>query len=334
MDIDIVVLWVDGNDPDWQREKDKYSAESEGGDTISVNRFRDWGLMKYWFRAIEQNLPWVRKIHFVTCGQVPDFLNLEHPKLHFVKHSDYMPAETLPTFNSCAIEMNIHKIEGLAEHFIFFNDDIFVLKQMNKTDFFQKGLPCVFGGEKPLVPVGATECGIHTAINDVSLINAHTIKKEAVRNYGRNYINRCYSIKDNFRTKLCEIISPNAFLGFYCVHGVSSYLKSSFEEIWEIEPRLLMQTSMTKFRSKSDVNQWAVLWWQVATGKFAPYRPDVYNSLVTGRTVDKICSIIKGKAHDIICINDPNWEIDFEACSEKVQEAFSVILPEKCSFEV
>ena len=74
--------------------------------------------MPYWFRAVEKFAPWVRKIHFVTCGHVPAFLNLAHPKLHHVKHEGFLPPEVLPTFSSHAIEMNLHRIPGLAEHFV------------------------------------------------------------------------------------------------------------------------------------------------------------------------------------------------------------------------
>ena len=72
MDIDFVVLWVDGNDPEWRAEKAKYQG-AVTDDSNSVNRFRDWGLMPYWFRAVEKFTPWVHKIHFVTCGRIPEF---------------------------------------------------------------------------------------------------------------------------------------------------------------------------------------------------------------------------------------------------------------------
>ena len=58
MDIDFVVLWVDGNDPEWRAEKAKYQG-AVTDDSNSVNRFRDWGLMPYWFRAVEKFTPWV-----------------------------------------------------------------------------------------------------------------------------------------------------------------------------------------------------------------------------------------------------------------------------------
>ena len=134
MDIDFVVLWVDGNDPVWQTEKAGFSPEKVT-DANDDNRYRDWGLMRYWFRAVEKYAPWVRKVHFVTWGHLPSFLNVNSPKLHIVRHEDYMPSEWLPTFSSHSLEMNIHRIPGLAEHFVYFNDDMFLTRPMKKTDF-------------------------------------------------------------------------------------------------------------------------------------------------------------------------------------------------------
>lgn len=75
-EIDIVVAWVDGADPAWQEEKRKRMIEQ--GMAVQVDdreeRYRDWELMRYWFRGIEKFAPWVRKIHFVTYGHLPDWL--------------------------------------------------------------------------------------------------------------------------------------------------------------------------------------------------------------------------------------------------------------------
>ncbi|MEX6318825.1 Stealth CR1 domain-containing protein [Providencia huaxiensis] len=73
--LDIVLIWVDGNDPEWQDEYKKHSGKYINGDTSEI-RFRDFELLKYWFRGIEKYVPWVRKIHFVTCGHYPNWLEL------------------------------------------------------------------------------------------------------------------------------------------------------------------------------------------------------------------------------------------------------------------
>ena len=72
MDIDVVILWVDGLDPAWLRQKREYLPPAEG-DSDSANRYRDWGLLPYWFRAIETFAPWVRKVHFVTWAMCLPF---------------------------------------------------------------------------------------------------------------------------------------------------------------------------------------------------------------------------------------------------------------------
>ena len=136
--IDFVITWVDGSDPKWLTDRAKYVLEDE---RIDESRYRDWGFLRYWFRAVEANAPWVRKIHFVTYGHIPEWLDVSNSKLHIVKHEDFIDKKYLPTFNSCAIEMNLHKIPGLAEQFVYFNDDMFLNKPVKPEFFFKDGLP-------------------------------------------------------------------------------------------------------------------------------------------------------------------------------------------------
>ena len=332
MDFDIVVLWVDGSDLEWQKEKARYSGEKLD-DTNSVNRFRDWGLMPYWFRAVETYLPWVRTIHFVTCGQVPSFLKLDHPKLHLVTHRDFMPEDCLPTFNASAIEMNIHRIEGLAEHFLYMNDDTFIGRPLQPEAFFKNGLPCVNGSEQIIPPIRITEAARHMPFNDVGVINAHFKKKTQLRKNRGKYIHPCYGLKDNIKTLAVRIAYPNFFVGFKNKHTIAPFLKQTFEEIWAAEPELLMETSRSRFRSMANVNQYLALWWQVASGCFSPDWVDNYSIMVTKDTIDQICDSIRLQKHDMFCLQDPNWEVDFDGLSARLHKAFEAILPEKCSFE-
>ena len=91
---DIVVCWVDDKDKEWRSQKKKYKLAEEGiTDTSGVTddsdyRYRDWDLLKFWFRGIEKYAPWVNRVFFVTCGQKPEWLNTEHPKLRLVNHED------------------------------------------------------------------------------------------------------------------------------------------------------------------------------------------------------------------------------------------------------
>ena len=138
--IDVVIAWVDGSDPNWREVKNAHDPYFKG-DSRDI-RFRDWDNLQYVFRGIEKFMPWVRKVHFVTWGHLPKWLNTGCKKLNIVNHTDYIPKIYLPTFSSHPIEMNFHRIKGLAEQFIYANDDMFFLKEMEPDMFFKEGLPC------------------------------------------------------------------------------------------------------------------------------------------------------------------------------------------------
>ena len=84
---------------------------------------------------MEKFAPWVRKVHFVTCDQKPRWLNASHPKLQLVNHTDYIPEKFLPVFNSSLIEIYLHKIPDLADQFVYFNDDFFIINHLPKSGF-------------------------------------------------------------------------------------------------------------------------------------------------------------------------------------------------------
>ena len=322
MDIDFVILWVDGNDPEWQKEKRKYQG-NRVSENNSANRYRDWNLLPYWFRAVEKFAPFARKIHFVTWGHLPVFLDTTAPKLHIVRHDEFIPAEYLPTFSSHTIEMNIHRIPGLAEHFVYFNDDMFLLRPFRPENFFKDGLPCTYGGEVPIELIGHIGTWQHAAVNDLGIVNAHFPKREAVAKYGAKYRDKSYRWKDNLRTLLLEKLHPDYFTGFKNLHAPAAYLKQTFEEVWQRD----------RFRTSDNVNQWVMLWWQVASGRFSPAVIDNLVDSVSPASIDKLCAAIEGQANDYICLNDPEVEIDFNALSARLHHAFESILPEKSSFE-
>ena len=128
--IDIVVLWVDGSDPEFIREKQMVARKDGGSDSYidSDMRYRDYGTFNNWFRMIENHAPWVNKVFLITNGQKPEWLNLAYPKLRWVTHKEFIPQEYLPTFNSAAIELNLHRIEDLSENYLYFNDDMYMIR--------------------------------------------------------------------------------------------------------------------------------------------------------------------------------------------------------------
>lgn len=332
-EIDFVIAWVDGNDPEWQKQKRKYLAEFLGDESIIDQgdyRYRDWDILHYWFRAVEAYAPWVRKIHFVTCGQIPEWLNTEHPKLHVVNHSDYMPAEYLPTFNSHTIELNMHRIEGLAEQFVYFNDDMFLTREVKPEDFFVNGQP------RDVFALDAIYCASGSAgsynCNDLAIINDHFKKDEQVKKHWKKWFRLCYGKKNLYRTLV--LMPWHWFPGFFYQHLPSNFLKSTLETVWEVAGTELDETSRAKFRGKTQVNQWVFKFWQLADGNFVP------QDARTGRCyhlrdkgVENLCDAIRSKRYNLICINDTDRTTEFEQKKAEVAAAFQDVLPEKSGFE-
>ena len=132
--MDVVITYVDGNDPVWKKDYEKYTNVP-----IMEKRFRDWGTLKYLLRGIEKHMPFVDNVFLVVShpSQVPEWVDKSSVKV--VLHKDYIPESLLPTFNCNPIELHFHKIEGLSENFIYFNDDIFPVQDSAPEDFFRDG---------------------------------------------------------------------------------------------------------------------------------------------------------------------------------------------------
>ena len=326
--IDFVILWVDDSDEKWQKKKAEYS---NGDYNTQAVRFRDWGFLPYWFRAVEKYAPWVRKIHFVTEGHVPKWLDTENPRLHIVKHSDFMPGDTLPTFNSSAIEIYINRIPGLAEHFVFFNDDMFLNNEVEPCDFFVHGLPRDMLALQPVVANPDNPTMTHIFTNNSLCLSRHFSKRKNMKAQSRAYFKIGYPIK-NFAYNLIEAAYPR-FTGFYTQHGASPFLKSAIQEVWEEEREALDRTGHNRFRSDTDVNQYLFREWQKLTGRFVPAnieRDFVYTE--TGRDDRRIVQYIISGSKKIICIND-SGKGDFENSKKTIIKAFQKSLPTPSSFE-
>lgn len=143
--VDLVYLWVDGEDPEWQQQKQRALAESGREfvpQAVAKGRFVDNDELKYSLRSVAENAPWIDRIFIVTAGQKPSWLNDSHPQIRIVDHTEILKAEYLPTFNSTAIEMSIALVEGLSERFIFSNDDMFILRPITPSFFYNaEGFP-------------------------------------------------------------------------------------------------------------------------------------------------------------------------------------------------
>lgn len=325
--IDFVIIWVDGGDRQWLAEKNRYSPDEKKFNINNV-RYRDWNTLHYWFRSVEAYAPWVRKIHFVTCGQVPEWLNREHPKLHLVSHRDYMPGEYLPTFSAHPIELNLWRIEGLSERFVYFNDDTFLTAPMTEDDFFHDGLPrcCAV-----LNPPTANIHGIGPIImNDLGVIAEHFDFMTQFKKSWKKWLTPAYGTK-LLRTFL--LLPWRRYVGFLDLHLPLPLLKSTMEEVWQAEGELLDKVSKNRFRSDSDLNQWVMNYWQIAKGTFYPMPTSVGRMFDVSRDMDRVTQAIRSRSMKMLCANDSENVTDFESLQRQLTEAFEAVLPEKSSFE-
>ncbi|MDQ1325823.1 MAG: hypothetical protein QG564_947 [Campylobacterota bacterium] len=331
VDIDFIILWVDGTDPDWVEEYHKFSSGSGPKNTVF---YRDWDNLHYIFRAFEKFTPWVRQIHFVTWGHLPKWLNVDHPKLNIVRHEDILDGECLPVFNSNAIEPNIHRIQGLSEHFVLFNDDLFITAALSPERFFQNGLPtdaCIMNTLSSSSGVG------HFVLNNLEILNRHFDKKTAMKKNLSKWFHIAYG-KELLRSLF--LLPWPRFTGFVDHHQPQPFLKSTFKEVWEKEKEILKQTSASRFRNCNDINQYLFRYWQFIKGSFVPIslKDTQYVTLdMDELRSGKVTRLITANKYSMICLNDGEsirTEEEFEEAKTIIKEAFETILPEKSSFEV
>lgn len=322
--IDFVLTWVDGADSSWR----KRYAEHKGVAISDDVRYRDMGMLKYWFRLVEINAPWVRKIFFVTEGHLPEWLNVEHPKLVHVRHEDYIPEEYLPVFSSHPIEIHLHRIKGLSERFVYFNDDMFILKKTDSSVFFDKnGLP---RDAAVMNAISGDELA-HVVINDVHMVNRYFSKKSVLRKNLIKWFNPKYGT-GLFRNILLYPW-PN-FTGFFDYHLPAPYLKKTFTKVWDLLGDNLILTSSSKFRSSSDLNQYIFRYWQLVEGEFSPisrHKVGFYAEISSDSS--RLRDLIIGGKYNMCCINDSS-AVNFELVKEEIHSIFESLVPAKSSFEI
>lgn len=322
--IDFVIDWVDGADPEWNAVRNKYN--NNNGDTRDL-RYREWGLLKYWFRSVEMNAPWVNKIYFVTFGHLPEWLNTNHPKIKIINHSDYIPAEFLPTFNSNSIELLINKVPNLSEHFVFFNDDFYINARVKPNDFFdESGMPRDSGILSPQLP--KQNSTTHITTNNLEIVNKYFSRNDILKNIFK-FINVKYG-KQNVKT--ISTLPWHLLLGFQDLHIPISFRKETFESVWNLEEDNLRNTLKNKFRSNEDYNIWLFRYFQLLKGQFIPRSANFGKYYDISNNNSNIIEDIQKGRHKLIVINDQEVK-NFEATKQELIESFQDRYPLKSEFE-
>ena len=157
MKIDAVITWVDGQDPEHQAKRMQYltgKRENLRKDIAGATRYNQVGEIYYCIASILRFAPWINRIFIVTDNQDPkagEFVAQHFPDcrtpIEIVDHRVIFKGyeQYLPTFNSLSIETMLWRIPGLSEHYILFNDDVMLQKDVTKEDFYKDGKVVLYG---------------------------------------------------------------------------------------------------------------------------------------------------------------------------------------------
>ena len=292
--MDAIVTYVDGLDPLWQQD-----YERTVGKKILDKRFRDWGTLKYHFRGLEKFMPYIDRIHLVVArdSQVPAWVNRK--TVNVVLHEDIMPKGSLPTFNSSMIEMFLHRIPGLTERFLYFNDDMYTVKPCKFEDFFPDGVPAMKFAHNFLY-FGDFRYLVH---------HSDSLARKALG-----------------MPESCRYVRPQ--------HTASPMLKSQCDELYaKVEPEIM--ASLSPLRTRANYNQYLFLDYMYYQGKARSRKLSNKHFSLAASSIDKICEFLRNPSRKMVCINDVHMTNDkFLLCREKLLAAFEEILPDKSRYEI
>ncbi|MFC4906859.1 stealth conserved region 3 domain-containing protein [Actinomadura gamaensis] len=309
--IDIVYTWVDGDDPAWRARRDEaFTAmgrppvEAAGSEA----RFRSRDELRYSLRSLEMFAPWARTIHLVTDRQVPAWLDTGHPKIRIVDHREiFGDRGRLPSFNSHAIESQIHNIEGLSEHFLYFNDDVFLGTPVGPERFFH--------------PSGLTKYFMSPTSVALTPVDA-----DDDFNFSAGKNNRVL-IEEAFGHTL-----THAFL-----HAPHPLRRDVLADIAQAFPEAVARTAAAQTRSHTDISIPSSLhhYYAYFTGRGVP--GDIrctYVNVGDASQHPRLTQILTQRRHEVICLNDTHHgDLSAEEQSQVVFGFLEGYFPIASSFE-
>ena len=291
--MDIVITYVDGNDPVWKQDYEKYTNVP-----VMQKRFRDWGTLKYLLRGIEVNMPFIRNVYLVVShpSQVPQWV--DQTQLKIVLHSDIIPEKYLPTFNCNPIEMHLHRIEGLDEEYLYFNDDLYPLAPCSPEDFFRNGKG-VLGFSRHFLASG--------------------MYKKICRN-SDTHARKALGLKPSF----C-FVRPQ--------HTCTPMFRSECEQLYSILEQDIL-ASLTRVRTSGNLNQYLFLDYQLYKGRMVNEKISNKHYSVAVASPEKLKSFILSPTRNLMCVNDVHLsEERYLKLRTAMIEAFEQKFPQKSRFE-
>jgi hypothetical protein len=322
--IDAVITFVDGSDPIWIENYKRFKASdlqesSNPKDAAVGNRFRSCSELKYCLRSINKFAPWIRTIYLVVSGpsQLPPWLNSNSPTLRVISHKDFIPNDYLPTFNSHVIEAHLHRLPGLSEIFLYFNDDVFLGKPTKPSDFItDKGKMKFFpdGGKgKYASPKGVPN----------SQDSAHqAMWKNVNRWLDQNYVEEERSLM---------------------LHAPAVLSKSLMNDLWNKLSTELDETSRHRFRNMADfgitcaLHQYVSLYENLGE-KVSPRNGICYSGELTGQDDkdEKVFNDIRKRSWLSFAINDSDPKLSDDTCGKMfdfLESIFPNVHPSKYELE-
>lgn len=305
--VDLVYTWVDGSDPLWQAQRLSHAGAADSSRLAAAGnssaRFSDLGELQASLRSAERYIGWARRIFLVTAAQIPTWLQRDHPQLTVVNHQDIWPdIVDLPTFSSHGIESVLHRIEGLAEHYLYVNDDVMWLRPTLYSHYFtDDGLPRVFLSQ-----------------HDLGFGPPHPAEPATV-SAGKNVV-RLLDEMFGYR--------PNRRLA-HAPHPQSRTLAARAESLFQTQ---YAATRRHRFRSIDDIPPITLAaYLGLATQMAVPGELSVrYIDPTQRRAAEQMRRILRHRDADVLCLNVVDQLPSFEHVSTFLNKLF----PEPSSFEM
>ncbi|VBB48122.1 conserved hypothetical protein [uncultured Paludibacter sp.] len=310
MHIDLIYLWVDGNDPEWLAIQNTFVGNSEtSSSTNCKGRYMDNDELKFSLRSVEKYAPWINQIYIITDNQTPEWIDLTNPKIKIIDHKHLMPQEILPCYNSGVIELFLYKIEGLSEHFIYANDDMFINNSVSPDTFFtNEGFPIIRLTRKNL--------------RKLRWFWREKIRRKPLHNYSQSIKNASELVKKKFGIYYNGV--PH--------HNIDAYLKSDYqrvsEQIFENEFKAMQSN---RLRNPKDIQRIVYSYVALAEKRgelqYSSKKESLHISIHKDRHYEKF----KKYNPTFFCMNDSQYAQDSDRI--KATLFLSKLFPQKSQFE-
>jgi len=301
--VDVVYTWVNKDDPVWQ----KLWSETFPEKSIDNDRYASKDELRYSIRAIAKYMPWIRNIYVVSNCSKPDWI-AEGDRLKWVMHEEIFPnIGDLPTFNSHSIEACLHRISGISENFIYFNDDMFVNEPCSYNDFFDANGNSIAYFE----PYGMVFDGNHF---------------DGKKEYLNPAINCHRILADRF-----------PFRKATCLHKHTPYAlkKSVLDEIEGVIGKELTYTRSAKVRTDQDINLTSFFYHHYALSTHKAIEGDAPYIIVRPSNIARLTKAPGDtKRYKFLCFNDGDGSSDNEKFVQSYQRIMQGIFPYRGCFEL